>query len=114
MFNAEDNSSKFEIKDLPTDVAKVVSTMNIGEISKPFIMVNNKGKEVVAIVKLKNRINGHRANMADDYQAMQDVVVEKQSIEKITNWICEKQKTTYIHINEEWSNCEFQYPGWIK
>lgn len=114
MFNAEDNSSKFEIKDLPTDVAKVVSTMNIGEISKPFIMVNNKGKEVVAIVKLKNRINGHRANMADDYQAMQDVVVEKQSIEKITNWIREKQKTTYIHINEEWSNCEFQYPGWIK
>ncbi len=114
MFNSEDNSSKFEIKDLPAEVARVVSSMNIGEISKPFIMVNNKGKEVVAVVKLKNKINGHRANMADDYQAMQDVVVEKQSIEKLNNWIRDKQKTTYIHINDEWRNCEFQYPGWIK
>ena len=114
MFNAEDNSSKFEIKDLPVEVAKVVSNMNIGEISKPFIMVNNKGKEVVAIVKLKNKINGHRADMADDYQAMQDVVVAKQSVEKIQKWIREKQQTTYIHINDEWRNCEFQYPGWIK
>lgn len=114
MFNAEDNSAKFEIKDLPAEVARVVSTMNIGEISKPFIMVNNKGKEVVAIVKLKNKINGHRANMADDYQAMQDVVVGKQSLEKIHKWIREKQQTTYIHINDEWRNCEFQYPGWIK
>lgn len=114
MFNAEDNSAKFEIKDLPAEVAKVVSTMNIGEISKPFIMVNNKGKEVVAIVKLKNKINGHRANMADDYQAMQDVVVAKQSFEKIQKWIRDKQQTTYIHINDEWRNCEFQYPGWIK
>ncbi len=114
MFNAEDNSAKFEIKDLPVEVAKVVSTMNIGEISKPFIMVNNKGKEVVAIVKLKNKINGHRADMADDYQAMQDVVVAKQSVEKIQKWIREKQQTTYIHINDEWRNCEFQYPGWIK
>ena len=114
MFNAEDNSAKFEIKDLPAEVAKVVSTMNIGEISKPFIMVNNKGKEVVAIVKLKNKINGHRADMADDYQAMQDVVVAKQSVEKIQKWIRDKQQTTYIHINDEWRNCEFQYPGWIK
>jgi peptidyl-prolyl cis-trans isomerase SurA len=114
MFNAEDNSAKFEIKDLPVEVAKVVSSMNIGEISKPFIMVNNKGKEVVAIVKLKNKINGHRADMADDYQAMQDVVVAKQSVEKIQKWIREKQQTTYIHINDEWRNCEFQYPGWIK
>ena len=114
MFNAEDNSAKFEIKDLPVEVAKVVSSMNIGEISKPFIMVNNKGKEVVAIVKLKNKINGHRADMADDYQAMQDVVVAKQSVEKIQKRIREKQQTTYIHINDEWRNCEFQYPGWIK
>ena len=114
MFNAEDNSAKFEIKDLPVEVAKVVSSMNIGEISKPFIMVNNKGKEVVAIVKLKNKIYGHRADMADDYQAMQDVVVAKQSVEKIQKWIREKQQTTYIHINDEWRNCEFQYPGWIK
>ena len=88
--------------------------MKVGEISKPFIMVNSQGKEVVAMVKLKSRVNGHRATMVDDYQELQDVLVNKLCEEKLEKWIREKQQTTYIHINEEWRNCEFQYPGWIK
>ncbi len=105
---------KFEFKDLLPEVGKVVAGLNIGEISKPFVMVNSKNKEVVAIVKLKNRINGHRATMTDDYQVLQNVVVNKLSAEKIDNWIREKMKTTYVRINDEWKSCEFQYPGWIK
>jgi len=107
-------TSKFELKDLPAEVAKVVAGMNIGEISKPFVMTNSKNKEVVAIVKLKNRVNGHRATMADDYQTLQDVVAEKLSNEKVENWIREKMKTTYVRINDDWKNCEFKYSGWIK
>lgn len=114
MVNGQDGTSRFEIKDLPAEVARAVAGLKVGEISKPFIMVNDKGKEVVAMVKLKSRVNGHRATMADDYQAMQDVVVDKLSEEKIEQWIREKQKTTYIHINDDWRNCEFKYPGWIK
>ena len=114
MVNQEDATSKFEMKDLPAEVARAVAGLQVGDISKPFIMVDSKGKEVVAIVKLKSRVNGHRATMADDYQAMQDVVVENLSEAKIEKWIREKQKTTYIHINDGWQNCEFKYPGWIK
>lgn len=107
-------SSKLEMKDLPTEVARAVVGLKVGEISKPFIMIDDKGKEVVAIVKLKSRVNGHRATMVDDYQELHNVVVSKLREEKIENWVRDKQKTTYIHINEEWKNCEFQYPGWIK
>jgi len=114
MYNPEDNSSKFELKDLSPEVAKVVADLNIGEISKPFIMVNNKGREVVAVVKLKNKINGHRATMKDDYQALQNLVIARMSEKKLENWIREMQKTTYVRINEDWKNCEFRYPGWIK
>lgn len=114
MVNPEDQTSRFEFKDLPAEVAKVVANMNVNEISKPFVMVNNKGKEVVSIVKLRKKINGHHATMADDYQALQNVVIAQLSEEKIENWIREKQKTTYIHINEGWGDCEFRYPGWVK
>lgn len=114
LFDEETGLSKYEMKDLPTEVARTVAGMKVGEISKPFIMVNKKGKEVVAIVKLKNRVNGHRATMAEDYQELQSVVLNKLCDEKLEQWIRDKQKTTYIHINEDWQNCEFQYPGWIK
>lgn len=114
LFDKETGVSKYEMKDLPTEVARAVAGMKVGEISKPFVMVNKSGKEVVAIVKLKNRINGHRATMAEDYQELQNVVLEKLREEKIENWIREKQRTTYVHVNDDWQNCEFQYPGWVK
>lgn len=112
--NTKEGTSKFELKDLPSEVARAVVGLKVGDISKPFIMMNNKGKEVVAVAKLKSRVNGHRATMADDYQALQEVVLEKLCMEKIEKWIREKQQTTYIHINDDWRNCEFKYPGWIK
>jgi len=114
LFDKDTGSSKFEMKDLPTEVARAVAGMKVGEISKPFIMVNSKLKDVVAVVKLKSRINGHRATMAEDYQDLQDVVLGKLREEKLEQWIRDKQKTTYIHINDGWQNCEFQYPGWVK
>ena len=114
MVNEQDGTSRFELKDLPSEVARAVVGMKVGEISKPFIMMNNKGKEVVAVVKLKSRVNGHRATMADDYQVLQEVVLDKLCTEKVEKWIREKQQTTYIHINDDWRNCEFKYPGWIK
>ena len=114
LFDRDTGLSKYEMKDLPAEVARAVAGLKVGEISKPFIMVNNKGKEVVAIVKLKNRVNGHRATMAEDYQELQNVVMDKLCEEKLENWIREKQKTTYIHINDGWQNCEFQYSGWMR
>ena len=114
LFDQRTGSSKFEMKDLPTEVARAVAGMKVGDISEPFIMTNAKQKDVVAVVKLKNRVNGHRATMAEDYQALQNVVMDKLCDEKLEQWIREKQQTTYIHINEDWQNCEFQYPGWIK
>lgn len=107
-------SSKFEIQEFPTEVAKALVNLNIGEISKPFVMVNKNGKEVVAIVKLKNKINGHKATMTEDYQVLHNVLVQKLQNEKLENWIKEMQKTTYVKINDDWKNCEFRYPGWVK
>ena len=113
MPNHNTGTSKFEMQELPQEIARAVNSMNINEISKPFIMVNAKGKEVCAIVKLKSRIKGHKATLADDFQTLKDVVLDKKRAEKIEKWIKEKQKSTYVRINEKWRNCDFKYPGWI-
>ena len=107
-------SSRFEMKDLPQDIAKVVDTLKVGEISRAFRMTNDKGQEVCAIVLLKNRIEGHHASMTEDFQTLRDEVVNKRSEEAIEQWIQDKIKTTYIRISPEWRNCHFKYKGWIK
>ncbi len=107
-------TSRFEMADLPQEVAKVVNNLKPGEVSEAFTMINNKGKEVVAIVKLKNRIEGHKATMTEDYQRLKDIVAEKRRAEKLDQWIKEKQRTTFIRVNPEWVRCDFRYPGWVK
>lgn len=115
MPNPQTNTSKFEMQQLPQEIAKIVDGMNVGEISKAFTMVNEKdGKEVCAIVKLKSRINGHKATITDDYQSLKEIVMDKRREEMLEKWIVEKQKHTYVRINDNWKNCSFKYPGWIK
>lgn len=107
-------SSRFEMQDLPADVAKVVDTLSVGQISRAFRMTNDKGQEVCAVVMLKNRIEGHPANMTEDFQTLRDVVVNKRKEEKIEHWIKDKIKTTYVRISPDWRNCNFHYKGWVK
>ena len=114
MANARTSTSRFEMDQLPQEVAKAVDKLNVGEISKAFTMINEKGKEVCAIVKLKTRIDGHKATMTDDYQNLKELVLGKLRTEKLNQWIKDKQKSTYVRINENWKNCDFKYPGWIK
>ena len=111
---AQVRTSRFQLQELPAEVAKVVSTMKTGEISDPFMMVNSKGKEVCAVVKLKTHIKAHRASMSEDFQVLKDVVTGKLQEQEIERWIRDKQKSTYIRINEGWGDCDFEYPGWIK
>ena len=116
MSNPNTLGSRFEMSELPQEVAKAIYTLNVGEISKPFTMVDQKtGKEICAIVKLKTKVNGHKATVQEDFQTLKDMMISELSEEKLEKWIVEKQKTTYIRINDSWKKKdEFKYPGWIK
>ena len=109
-------TSRFEMQELPPEIAKVVDKMQVGEISEAFTMIPQKtGKEQCVIVKLKSRIKGHKATISEDYQRLKDIVLEKRRAEMLDKWIREKQKQTYVRISDNWkNNCTFKYPGWIK
>ena len=103
-----------ELANLSPELARVVDGMQIGEISKPFQMTNQRMKTVCAIAKLKNRIKSHRASISEDFQVLREIVQNKKKEEVVNNWIREKQKSTYVRINPDWCDCEFEYPGWVK
>ena len=104
---------KFEMQELPPDVARVVDQMQVGEISAPFQMKTDKQKDVIAIVKLKARTLSHKANLTDDYQALKTIVENQKKEEMLRDWVAKKQKSIYVRIVEGWQSCDFQFPGWI-
>ncbi|MBP3285945.1 MAG: peptidylprolyl isomerase [Prevotella sp.] len=116
MANATQNgrTSRFQLQDLPSEVARAVDTLKVGEISAPFQMINERGKTVCVIAKLKSRTEGHKATITEDFQVMKDVVLEKRRQEKLHEWVVNKIKTTYVRINDRYKDCQFEYQGWIK
>lgn len=111
---ADGRTSRFRMRDLPTEVAAAVERLQVGEISPAFQMVNARGKTVVACVKLKSRTPAHKANIREDYQVMQDVVVADQKEKFIDNWIKQKIKSTYVRLNDKYKKGDYKYEGWVR
>ena len=114
MINPNTGSSRFEYQELAPEIAKQIYNMNEGDLSQPFVMMDQmKNREVCAIVRLKKKTDVHRANLTDDFQTIKSMLEAKEGSDLLHNWILQKQKTTFIQIAPEWQGCDFQYPGWI-
>ena len=107
-------TSKFRMQDLPTEIARVVDTLKVGQVSDAFQMTNSRGKTVCAIVMLKSRVEGHRATITEDFQAMKEVVLRNRREAYLKDWVKEKLKTIYVRVNDRYKDCKFEYEGWIK
>jgi peptidyl-prolyl cis-trans isomerase SurA len=110
----EGRTSRFKMADLPAEVAKAVDGLEVGAVSAPFLMMNNRGKSVCAIVKLKNRREGHKATITEDFQIMKNVVMAKQREKVLHDWVVNRIKSTYVRLNERYRDCKFEYEGWVK
>ena len=107
-------TSKFQMKELPTEIARMVDTMKVGEVSRSFQMINSRGKTTCALVKLVSRVEGHRATITEDFQVMQNVVQAKEREKTLHDWVVSKIKSTYVRMNDRYKDCKFEYQGWVK
>ena len=110
----EGRTSRFKLADLPPEVARAVDGLKVGELSAPFQMINERGKTVCAFVKLKNRTEGHKATITEDYQVLKAVVLEKLRNQRLHDWLVNRIKSTYVRINDRYRNCDFEYEGWVR
>lgn len=115
MVNEKTGTIRFQMSDLPQEIAKVVDTMQPGDISNAFIMKDSKrSRDIVAMVKLTNRIDAHQANIGDDYQTIKNMYENSQRSKIIDDWLKKKINDTYVRVEEGWRGCEFEHEGWIK
>ena len=113
MMNQQTGSNRFEMQDLPSEVARKIELMQPGDITDAFIMKDvRKNRDVIAIVKLTNRIPGHKATLSDDYNLLKQMYEASAKEKIITEWVEKKIGETYTKISEGWDACDFHYKGW--
>jgi peptidyl-prolyl cis-trans isomerase SurA len=107
-------SSKFQMDELDPDVSKLITGLKVGEISEPFLSMDDKQRQVYKIIKLLTKTEAHTANLQEDYQHLSEVFMEKKKEDTYRAWIAKQQAKTYIHIDDIYSNCNFKLKSWKK
>jgi peptidyl-prolyl cis-trans isomerase SurA len=114
LINPQTGNAKFELDQFDTRDYIVINKLSVGEISDSYETVDNKGKVIFKIVKLRSRSNPHVANLKEDYNLFKRMATSNKENEIFMNWISDKIKTTYIKIDDKFKNCHFAIDGWVK
>jgi peptidyl-prolyl cis-trans isomerase SurA len=111
--NPETETTKFEMDQLNRPEYNVIRNMKEGEMSEIIKSIDKQGRLVFKVIKLKSRTKPHKANMDTDLNIIKQMALTHKQQKIIDNWIDEKIKTTYIHIDDKYKACKFIH-NWNK
>ena len=87
----------------------VIGKLQVGEVSDPLPMVTSDNNDAFRLVMVKKKVEAHKANLKDDYWRVQSWALNYKNQETIKNWIRNKAKKAFVHIDEDFADCEFQF-----
>jgi len=116
MINPMNASTKWTVEELSQMDQKlvlVINELNIGDVSKTMEYVSYPdNKPAFRLVKLKNRIDPHKANLKDDYQKLSQMATMDKNRKAVKEWIKKRSKLTYIKLEDGYDKCAFDN-NWI-
>jgi peptidyl-prolyl cis-trans isomerase SurA len=92
----------------------IVNKLKVGEISEPYASFDKDGRAVFKVIWLKNRTNPHVGNLKEDYNLFKDRAMAIKQNDKVSEWVEDKIKTTYIRLSDNYKHCNFMIKGWLK
>ena len=110
MINPANASTRFDNETLSQIDKNLIATLNSmqpGDFSKPMQFATADGKPGYRILKLKNRIDPHKANLKEDYQRISMMANQDKKKEMVSDWIKKRSKITYIKLDKEYA-CKFE------
>ncbi len=105
---------KIPIAMMEPAVRRALNQIKPGEITRPVLTTDNKGKRVLKILRLDRKVDEHIANLEDDYMEIQEFALQNAQQEYIMNWIKKSAVRFFIRIDESYSNCDFNYLNWYE
>ncbi|MBS1652508.1 MAG: peptidylprolyl isomerase [Bacteroidetes bacterium] len=110
MINQATASTKFDmesITELDKNLVITLNSMELNDFSKPMQFHERDGKPAYRLVRLKNRIDPHRANIKDDYPRLLMMATAERNKKILKEWIHKRSKITYMKFDSEYSICKF-------
>lgn len=111
--NPQTGDLRWETGQLPKNIFYALEDLEQDSISEPVFFRNEEEREGYRLVRLLNRTKAHVANLTSDYQRVKESALEQKKQEALQDWVEDKLNSTYVRVNNENLNCEFQR-SWVE
>ncbi|MCX8472506.1 MAG: peptidylprolyl isomerase, partial [Sediminibacterium sp.] len=103
---SREGSTFVTIDELDKDIVLAIKGLNPGDITKPEVFVDDKGRKALRIIYFKNRTSPHKENLKDDYNKVAERVLNSKRQEAVQNWIQSKLGDFYLLIEAPYNTCK--------
>lgn len=107
MVNPFTGTTRFRSDEIEPNLFFVIDRLEVGEISRPIQTMTDDGNMAYKIVWLRDRIEPHRANLKQDYDFIQNLALQEKKEKAILRWVIRRLEHTYVHVHEDYAECEF-------
>lgn len=111
--NPETQDYSFELTKIDPELYAQVQDLKGGEVSLVIKDEDRTHPVKFKILTVTDRTNEHEANFAKDYLKIKEFALQDKQLKEIEKWQDEKIMETYIKINGEHRDCEFN-GNWLK
>lgn len=101
------------IEDMDPSLKFLVKDLDESEFSSPNIFSNSDETNAYRLIKVKSKLNAHKANLSDDFSMIKEFALNIKRQDELFEWIKRTVDTTYIEINSNILSCNFKNK-WIK
>jgi peptidyl-prolyl cis-trans isomerase SurA len=103
----------FELTRMEPELYSQIQDLKDGEISEVLQDEDRVNRIKFKILTVTDRIDDHEADFARDYLKIKDLALQDKQIKAIEKWQKATISETYIKINGEYRDCDFQ-SNWLK
>jgi peptidyl-prolyl cis-trans isomerase SurA len=113
LINPTTQDFNFELTRMDTELYTQIQDLKDGEISEVLQDEDRINRIKFKILTVTDRIDDHKADFARDYLKIKGLALQDKQIKAVEKWQKETIKETYIKINGEYRECDFQ-SNWLK
>jgi len=105
LVNPNTGTTQFQPDQLDKILFFQIDTLPAGKVSEPLPMQAADGKTSYHIVMVRKRSEPHKANLKDDYQKIQEIVLQEKQAKAMEDWVRKRIKTSFVKVNEQYWTC---------
>lgn len=99
--------TRFDLTKMDPTFSAQVYNLKEGEVSRVITDRDRTGKGMLKLLTVTKKYEEHEADYVKDYERIKRLALREKQIKVITKWQDEKIEEAYIHVNDDYQDCDF-------